>query len=849
MTDDLMKLDESALRARLLARVAPNQTIELAIAVASEAHRGRLRDEGTPYVCHVFRTALILIDELHIIDTDPVCAALLRDVLEDGVGIALEQLRETFGARVTAMVHCLTDEFKHSGLPRAERKKLYLQRVAAADDDCLIVKLCDRLDNLRSLPDSPSPEKREQVSRETRVHLMPRLSQRSGTFSLLNRLLQEALHYEAICRYRDLRPDYQLLSDHLEKVLLSMAQVRGMYPIVTARAKSLESFAEKIQRPGKDYIDPVTEITDLCGVRVIVHTLDQVDAMAAAVRDQFEIDLRRSEDKRERLAYREFGYLSTHYIIQLKKQPHIEGELPETLQRLATLKAELQLRTVAQHLWADVYHELGYKNEFKLPPLYERQFGRIAALLEVCDKVLLDIKSAMGAYESTYRTYMDDQELEALVEQLGMLLRVDPENVRAVHRLIRAHLALGNHTQIAAIREKYGHLLASNPAALGDVGAAVCKIDETAGQDLLKEAIRMDPRNVDALCSLGGSYRREKRLAEARDCYRKAHAIDHSYPYALSNYIALEVLLRHDTGIIDCFHAPLTEAIERCKRQIEVKVNLPWALFDLGMFEFYLGNPYAAIGYYAKGIDVALHAWMIQSANKPIEDFMRESVELNGLRMLDKLLKLGWWIKAGRAEREKSEWRPAAAAVSFRPPVLILAGGCAGLESWRASRLGDLKDALASFRGAMVSGGTRSGVAEIAGDLQAGCGAPQLQTVGYLPATLPPGAEADTRYTTLRRTEGTGFSPSEPLAFWEDFLAAGGDATAVKLIGFNGGPIAACEFRVALAFGAQVGIIQDSGRAADDLLVDPLWQDRQGDRRPLHSLGLGREDVERFLAL
>ncbi|MEK7405373.1 MAG: hypothetical protein AAB225_09715, partial [Acidobacteriota bacterium] len=583
-------------------------------------------------------------------------------------------------------------------------------------------------------------------------------------------------------------------------------------------------------------------------VRVIVHTLDQVDAMAAAVRDRFDIDLRKSEDKRERLAYREFGYLSTHYIIQLKEPPRIEGQSPETLRRLATLKAELQLRTVAQHLWADVYHELGYKNEFKLPPLYERQFGRIAALLEVCDKVLLEIKSAMRAYESTYRTYMDDKELEALVEQLHMLLRVDPENVRAVHRLIRAHLALGNHARIAAIREKYGHLLASHPAALGDVAAAVCKVDEAAGQELLKEAIQRDPRNVDALCSLGGSYRRQERLAEARDCYRKAHEIDHSYPYALSNYIALEVLLRHDTGIIDCFHAPLTEAIERCKRQIEVKVNLPWALFDLGIFEFYLGNPYAAIGYYAKGIDVALHAWMIQSANKPIEDFMRASVELNGLRMLDKLLKLGWWIKAGREEREKSEWRPAAAAVSFRPPVLILAGGCAGLESWRASRLADLKDALASFRGTIVSGGTRSGVAEIAGDLQASCGAPQLGTVGYLPARMPPGAEADTRYTTLRRTEGTGFSPLEPLAFWEDFLAAGGDATTVKLTGFNGGPIAACEFRVALAFGAQVGIIQDSGRAADDLLVDPLWQDRQRDRRPLHSLGLGREDVKRFLA-
>ena len=108
----------------------------------------------------------------------------------------------------------------------------------------------------------------------------------------------------------------------------------------------------------------------------------------------------------------------------------------------------------------------------------------------------------------------------------------------------------------------------------------------------------------------------------------------------------------------------------------------------------------------------------------------------------------------------------------------------------------------------------------------------------------------DRRYSRLRRTRWRDFSALEPLAFWEDFLAAGGDPAAVKLIGFNGGKIAACEFRMALAFGARVGIIQNSGRAADELLWDSLWKNHQTDKPvSLFALTLARGDVEAFLAV
>ena len=112
------------------------------------------------------------------------------------------------------------------------------------------------------------------------------------------------------------------------------------------------------------------------------------------------------------------------------------------------------------------------------------------------------------------------------------------------------------------------------------------------------------------------------------------------------------MLLGGNIQTVPYFHALIRQAALRCRKQVEVKVNLPWALFDLGLFHLYLGDPNAALSYYAKGIEVSSHGWMIHSANKTIDAFIRKPVRLQGLPMLDKLLKLGWWIKASSEERK-----------------------------------------------------------------------------------------------------------------------------------------------------------------------------------------------------
>jgi guanosine-3',5'-bis(diphosphate) 3'-pyrophosphohydrolase len=188
-----MVFDDEALEQRLVARTGDDQRVRRAIAFARHVHAGALRDEGTPYIAHPLRVALTLVDELAVADTDLICAALLHDTIEDDPTVTCDSLRAAFGPSVAHTVSCLTDEFKQSGLPRVERRERYLARIARADEPCLLVKLCDRIDNLRSLRYVTDAEKKARMKRETETYLVPALANRPPPFPELGRLIDEAL--------------------------------------------------------------------------------------------------------------------------------------------------------------------------------------------------------------------------------------------------------------------------------------------------------------------------------------------------------------------------------------------------------------------------------------------------------------------------------------------------------------------------------------------------------------------------------------------------------------------------------------------------------------------------------
>jgi len=151
--------------------------------VACEAHTGQTRDEGTPYIVHPVRVAVSLVDELNLYSPTLVCSALLHDVIEDS-DITREDIVQMFGEQIAEVVWLLTKQ-EDVSLPQ------YLAGIeAAAHTGAPIVKLCDRLDNLRSIVYSPRLEKKRRLIHTTEELYVP-LAARTNPY--LHRELRRSL--------------------------------------------------------------------------------------------------------------------------------------------------------------------------------------------------------------------------------------------------------------------------------------------------------------------------------------------------------------------------------------------------------------------------------------------------------------------------------------------------------------------------------------------------------------------------------------------------------------------------------------------------------------------------------
>jgi (p)ppGpp synthase/HD superfamily hydrolase len=170
--------------------------------VAAEAHFGQMRDEGTPYIVHPVRVAVALVDELNLFSPTLISSALLHDVIEDSE-LTREDIARLFDDEIANLVWLLT---------KLEEVRLsdYLAKIeAAADTGAPLVKLCDRLDNLRSVAHTPRLEKKRRYIRTTEELYLP-LAARTNTYLYreLQRWLEEArADLSRLESARELTPD------------------------------------------------------------------------------------------------------------------------------------------------------------------------------------------------------------------------------------------------------------------------------------------------------------------------------------------------------------------------------------------------------------------------------------------------------------------------------------------------------------------------------------------------------------------------------------------------------------------------------------------------------------------
>jgi len=646
-------------------------------------------------------------------------------------------------------------------------------------------------------------------------------------------------------RYLAVLPRYARYAEVLDAVLRRATADLAPLAIVQARHKAVASFAEKCLRKRVKRPDPVAQFTDLAGARVIARTRSEVDAVCRYLEDHFEIDWEDSLDASARLRPSEFGYRSVHYIVTLRPDVDYGVEVPP---EVLGLRAEIQARTIAEHAYSDVAHDLTYKGAFELPLAWRRELAGVAATLEEVDGVFTRLEGGLREYASSYGRFLSDADAAAEIERLAIVLEHDPANTGLAERLARLAMVRGDWDLVVRtltpIARSGGDRAPS--AVLRDLGTALCKRNRSepdgaayrAGQRYLERAGEFG--DVDAICSLAGTW---KGVDDARALalYRRGFELDPSNPYPLGNY--LEMQLDREPGLIDSIRPLVRQSVERCRHQVAAGVNVPWARYDLARFHLLLDEPYEAIDHLAVAIEQSAAAWVLQTSLASLERLTR-TLRAPGVEWARRLLLLAL---ASRFDDDAARARVRDLATPGAPPlagpVVIVAGGTdPRVEERMAAHRDLMRAALADVSGTVVSGGTAQGICGIVADVGRERGA-SLRTVGYLPAVLPGDATLDPGYTEIRRTGGDAFSPAEPLQNWTDLLASGVAPSSVRVLGVGGGRIAAAEYRIALALGATVGLVEDSGREAGRLLAEESRPGRGPVRLPADG-----ETLRAFLA-
>ncbi len=177
-----------------------------------------------------------------------------------------------------------------------------------------------------------------------------------------------------------------LLTDLLSTEEIVVHQLVG-------RTKSLESLSKKIDDKNGKY-NSIDEITDIIGIRIITYLESDIDPVAELIEKEFLKDEGNSIDKRKLQADR-FGYKSLHVVVGLNDD---RTKLKE-YKRYKDLKCEIQIRSILQHAWAEIEHDLGYKGEITIPDQYKRSFNRVSALLETADIEFDRLKNELKEYE------------------------------------------------------------------------------------------------------------------------------------------------------------------------------------------------------------------------------------------------------------------------------------------------------------------------------------------------------------------------------------------------------------------------------------------------------------------
>ena len=257
--------------------------------LASKCHEGQKRDSGEPYITHPVAVAFILL-ELGM-DTDTICAALLHDVVED-TSCSLEDIKKQFGQDVSMLVDGVTKLGKIPLFTREEQQAENVRKILLAmsqDIRVIIIKLCDRLHNMRTLHHR-SEEKRRATALET-MYIYAPIAHRLGIRAVKEEIEDIAFHYldpfacsEIEQALEKTKAEREAFIDTIkERIEKRLEQYFEIMPQIDGRVKSLYGIYKKVYMSGKQY----DQIYDKYAVRIIVTTVTECYNVLGIIHDMF----------------------------------------------------------------------------------------------------------------------------------------------------------------------------------------------------------------------------------------------------------------------------------------------------------------------------------------------------------------------------------------------------------------------------------------------------------------------------------------------------------------------------------------------------------------------------------
>ncbi|MCB1538395.1 MAG: bifunctional (p)ppGpp synthetase/guanosine-3',5'-bis(diphosphate) 3'-pyrophosphohydrolase [Rhodospirillales bacterium] len=358
-------------RARAYLPAEDVDRIARAIDFAREKHEGQTRSSGEPYYTHPVEVAIILADMR--LDTATILTAILHDTVED-TDATLDDLKRDFGPEVAQLVDGVSKLTKiESKTVEGKQAENFRKLVLAMSEDIrvLLVKLADRLHNMRTLHHVPKIDKRQRIAAET-LEIYAPLAERIGVHAIKEELedlsfghLKPEARESITARLSFLRSEGSDVVNDIITGLDKILKEAGIAAEITGREKTRYSIWKKMQRKNVAF----EQLSDIMAFRVVVDSLAECYHVLGVIHSAFPTVPGRFKD-----------YIST-------PKPNGYKSIHTTVLGPHNQRIEIQIRTRDMHSEADlgVAAHWAYKNGRPPTPEDLKKFRWLRDLLDIID--------------------------------------------------------------------------------------------------------------------------------------------------------------------------------------------------------------------------------------------------------------------------------------------------------------------------------------------------------------------------------------------------------------------------------------------------------------------------------